>query len=49
LAEEAKREQMDFVKIIDKQLKDIEADKQKEDKRKEKLLKHNDALKFELI
>lgn len=35
LAEEAQREQMEFVKIIDKQLKDIEADKRKEDQRKE--------------
>lgn len=45
IAEEAKKDQMDFVKVIDRQLKDLEKDKKKEDLKKEKLQKHNEDLK----
>ncbi len=46
IAEEAKKDQMEFVKVIDKQLKDLEKDKIKEDIKKEILQKHNEDLKY---
>ncbi len=46
IAEEAKKDQMEFVKVIDKQLKDLEKDRIKEDIKKEILQKHNEDLKY---
>ena len=46
IAEEAKKDQMEFVKVIDKQLKDLEKEKIKEDIKKDKLQKHNEDLKY---
>ena len=37
---------MEFVKVIDKQLKDLEKEKIKEDIKKDKLQKHNEDLKY---
>ena len=45
IAEEAKKEQVEFVKIIDKQLKDLENDRRKAEIKKNILQKHNVDLK----
>ena len=46
LAEEAKKNQEEYGKIIDKQLKDLENDRKKEEYKKKILLEHNNKLKY---
>ena len=46
IAEEARKNQEEYGKIIDKQLKDLENDRKKEDNKKKVLLDHNSQLKY---